>query len=281
MTEYSPPDRGLSPNDRAIMTKKGWFPKTDFPVLEDLRERHEALVDQRAVKQAESIALTEAFEAEDEARQAALDRAYREAGEPDLPIMTSPEDRKAKLAEADAHALAAARAVVAFAYGALDRLRGGESLPPGWNPWQAAQMHRVPPGGVAEKMMATISIEESELRQQITEAQRLMESAGLRLREFAPLKMWIVRNGNAGNGQMEPGADLPVPPTHSPMTKPRDLHVPGWWPEDPDGVDAEFPITGIVPEGHEHLIPDDAEEGVVEMSDSWHLEQERKARQEA
>jgi hypothetical protein len=67
--------------------------------------------------------------------------------------------------------------------------------------------------------------------------------------------------------------------------------VPGWWPQDPEGSEAQLPIAGALPEsydhaivvheGQEHLIPDDAEEVVVEMSDPWFLEQERKARQGA
>lgn len=281
MTEYAPPDRGLSPNDRSTMTRKGWFPPTTFAALEELRERHEALIDQRAARQAEVATLEQAFADEDEAYQRALDASYRDATADELPEVTPLEDRKAEMDEAAAHALAASRAVVAFAYDALDRLRGADHLPHGWNPWQAEQMHQVPPGGIAEGLLSEIAAEEGHLRQKIAEAERLIEASGLRLREFTPLKTWLIRNGNAGHNQMMSGADLPVPATHSPMSKPRDLHVPGWWSDDPEEQDADFPITGTVPEGHEHLIPDDAEEGVVEMSDPWHLEQERRTRQEA
>lgn len=73
-----------------------------------------------------------------------------------------------------------------------------------------------------------------------------------------------------------------MPPTHTPGSKPRDLHVPGWWPDPEGGYDSESSADVLtVTEGQEHLIPDDAESGVVEMSDPWHLEQERKAQQEA
>jgi hypothetical protein len=203
------------------------------------------------------------------------------AREPDVPDLTSPEDRKAKLAEADAHAKAAGRAVMAFAREALAQLRGNEALPEPFTHWTYASVQRVPPGGTAEGLLSQISAEETEPRNKIAEAQRLIDEAGLRLREFMPLKMWLARNGQGGYGLVEPGANLQVPPSHTPGSKPRDLHVPGWYPPDPEGSEAQLPIADTVAEGQEHLIPDDAESGVVEMSDRWHLEQERKTRQEA
>jgi hypothetical protein len=50
-------------------------------------------------------------------------------------------------------------------------------------------VQRVPPGGIADGQLSQISADESELRSRIVEAQRLIDEAGLRLREFTPLKM--------------------------------------------------------------------------------------------
>jgi hypothetical protein len=133
------------------------------------------------------------------------------AREPDVPDLTSPEDRKAKLAEADAHAKAAGRAVMAFAREALAQLRGNEALPEPFTHWTYASVQRVPPGGTAEGLLSQISAEETELRNKIAEAQRLIDEAGLRLREFMPLKMWLAGNGQGGYGLVEPGANLQVP----------------------------------------------------------------------
>jgi hypothetical protein len=102
---------------------------------------------------------------------------------------------------------------MAFAREALAQLRGNEPVPEPFTPWTYASVQRVPPGGIAEGLLSQISAEESELRNKIAEAQRIIDEAGLRLREFTPLKMWLARNGQGGYGLVEPGANFQVPAT--------------------------------------------------------------------
>lgn len=260
--------------DRYHLTRRGWVPRTNFPELEEMRERHEALVEQRDGVQAEWGALQESFEAEDRTHAEALAAVYREGREPDEGQRTSEEDRRRALEEAGARSTAASRVVLDYALDVLDRLRG--PLPEDWQPHIAVQTLKVPPDGEAAKILATISDEERALAEVIAEARRTIEAAGLKLREYHPLKVWLARNGNASTAQVMPGNDLQVPPTHTAGTKPRDLDVPGWWNDEVSGEGQHLPIPDALPEGHEHLPADaDAEEGApVDLSDPWFAERD-------
>lgn len=257
---------GLSDTDRRVMTQPGWLPPTNFTALEGLRERHEALIATREAKQADVTALRRAYAAEDAAAQAALNSSYETGGAPEPVVVTPPEERQARLAEAEAHAKAAAQAVVTFAGQARDRLRGGP-LPEDWNPHQQAQALRPPPGGLAAELMGELQALEADAREVIREAERTIQEADLRMRELHPLKVWLARTGNGAMHQMQPGHDLPVPQAYTPMTKPRDLTVDGWWPDE---------------NGGERVIEETEESGIYEISDPYHHEIERQmaARQE-
>lgn len=256
----------LSETDRRVMTQPGWLPPTNFTALEQLREKHEALIATRAAKQAEVTALRQAYAAEDTAAQAALNASYETGADPEPIAATPPEERQERLREAEAHAKAAARAVVSFAAQARERLRGGP-LPEDWNPHQRAQALQPPPGGLAAELMSEVQALEGDIETAIREAERTIHEAQLRVRELYPLKVWLARTGNGGMNQMQPGHDLPVPQAYTEMTKPRDMTVPGWWPDT---------------EGEERVIEEGADSGIYEISDPYHHELERQmaARQE-
>lgn len=263
----------LSDGDRTHMTRKGWFPKTDFPLLEEMRSKHEAMIDTRDAKQDERAALEERFEAEDEARAEALRAGYREQRDAQLPEVTPKEERKRLLEDAEEHARAAAHAVLTYARECLYRLRG--EVPHGWNQHQRAGMLQVPPHGEATQVMQVVQQEERELQQQIEEAHRAVEAANARLREYHPLKVWLARNANGGSGQITPATSITVPATHTPMTKPRDLPVADWWPDSDPNHGQEEPV-GSDPALDTQAIPTDAEEGYVDQSDEWFQINERK-----
>lgn len=270
MAKYSPDshDPTLSSTDLTHMTRRGWFPATSFAGLEEMRLRHEELIDVREGKQAEVTALRRRFAREDQARTDELNRAYAEGREIQEPDRTAGEERQQALAAAEEHANAAAHAVLAYAYDMRERLRGAPDLPDDWTPGTAVQALRVPPGGEAEAVLLQIAEEERALREELHEAQQTLTEADDRLRELMPLKFWLARNGNGDTGQIEPGHALPVPLSHTPGTKPRDLNVPGWWQDGGDGV--------VVREGEEHLIPEGATSAVVDTTDPEILEMERK-----
>lgn len=247
---------GMSQRDQYLASRSGWLPATSLQALEDMRLEHERLIAQREARQKDVAALRGRFHREDQERQATLDDAYTNGTDPDLPDVTPAGERERLLADAKAHASAAAKAVMAHVDVVRERLRGGDRLPAGWNPYLEAQALRVPPGGEGEALMGQIAADESRLQEQIEEAERVIQVAGRRLREYQPLKVWLARNANGASGQLMPATDLSVPEAYTPMTKPVDLGVKGWAPS-PDG------------------IPDDAEEGVVDISDPWFAERER------
>lgn len=244
------PVRHLSDTDLHHLTRSGWIPTTNIDALEALRLRHEELIEQRDALTAEAGDLRRKYDTEDRAAQAALDEAYRTGQDIDAPDVTPTDERVEALIEADAHARAAGRAVMAFAREALDTLRGSFELPPSWNPYIAAQEQKVPPGGLGATLLAGLSSETTALQEQIEQARRAMAEAELRLREYAPLRHWIAKNSNGEHGQIEPGTDLPVPTTHTLMSKPVDAAVDGWW----EGAEGD-------------TVPDDAEAGVIDTSD--------------
>jgi hypothetical protein len=213
------------------MLRKGWFPQTAIPALEEMRVRHEELIDQRDAKQAEVRALRDGYDAEDKARQEAVDAVYSggKGPKPESVKLTPPEKRKRAIAEAEAHAHGAAKAALAYAYECLDRLRG--PVPDGWNPHLAAGAHEVPPDGEAAKVMALIGEEEARLRTVIIDAQRVIAEADLEIREYHPLKTWLLRNGNGGSGQLINALHLTVPERHTIFTKPEGTPDPADWPE--------------------------------------------------
>lgn len=261
------PARGIPDQDLGIMIHRQWLPKTDVPELEEMRQRLEGLIDVREAKQNEATKPRQKFADEDKAKQEALDYRYLAlpGQEPrPTPVITPPEERKSLLEEADAHASAAAHAVVAYAVQVLNRLRGGPEFPPPdapesarpgeptplppepWNPTLRAQALEVPPGGLGAELMAHIATEENALREQIYEAQQVIAKAQGRLGELHPLKVWMARNTNGGTGahglmfpangqnmrapgalmQTPDGSFLPAPVTGG--AKPRDMNVPGW-----------------------------------------------------
>ncbi len=214
--------------DRYHMTRKGWLPRTNFAALEELRERHEALIEQRDAVHAERGALEESYAEEDRAHAEGLEAAFRDGTEPAADARTAEEDRRRALAEADARSRAAARVVLEYAYDVLDRLRG--PVPEDWQPHLAAQVMKVPPEGVAAEALKLLDEQERAVLEEIEEARRVMAAADLRLREFQPLKVWFVRNGNGGGSQILPGNDLPIPERHTAFTKPEGTPDPADWP---------------------------------------------------
>lgn len=200
--------------------------------------------------------MRERYEAEDTAKQDELDASYREGREAKTTQVTPDDERDKALQDAEAHATAAARAVVAFAFEARTALRGCEELPEGYNPHLSADAMRLPGDGTAASVMRAIRDDEQALREQIEEAKRAMDAAGLRLREYQPLKVWLARKGNGGPTQIMPGNALQIPATHTGGSKPRDLPVQGWWPD----------TKG---EGEEVAFDETAEEGYVDQSDPW------------
>ncbi|HMJ03253.1 MAG TPA: hypothetical protein VK506_09940 [Conexibacter sp.] len=244
------------------MTRKGWLPVTTFPELEEMRQRHEALIDMRRRQQAQVVALRRRFDQEDEAKGEALRDGYRDGKKPKLPQVTTPEERDRLLREAKEHAEAAAEVALDYAYEVRERLRG--PLPDGWQPHIALQQFAVPPNGIGAALMGELRDLEATIQARAQEAQRILEEAGHELRTLHPLKHWIAANANGAQGQILPGTDFEVPPTHTPGSKPRDLHVPGWWPTDDPGAGVEQPIAEIKPD----------EDGTVDLSDPWFKERD-------
>jgi hypothetical protein len=236
-------DLVLSDRDRLFMTRSGWFPKTDFPVLEEMREHHEALVVTRDAKQNEISALIAAFQAEDEAERVALRAAYAR-GEEDPEeegVATPPEERAELLADARKHVTAASEAVMGYAEEMLLRLRG--DMPADWNPHHAAEALVVPPGGAGAEVMSTITDQEREAAQQRDAARRAMEEADQRMREMVPLKVWLARNANGAQGQIEPGTNFLVPDRFTYFSKPRDTpDPPHFLRQHAEGEGAEFSL---------------------------------------
>jgi hypothetical protein len=116
--------------------------------------------------------------------------------------------------------------------------------------------------------MQQIAADERRLQVQIEEAERVIQVATRRIREYTPLKVWIARNANGASGQVLPATDLSVPEPYTPMTKPADLAVKGWTPSPSGLTDAD-------------ALPDNAEEGIVDMSDPWFAELEQRQAEEA
>ena len=79
---------------------QGWTPAVPgWPELFDAHTTHVRLLQQLDAENAEQRRITERHEAEDEARAAALKLAATAGTEPELPAVTSPEEREAELAE--------------------------------------------------------------------------------------------------------------------------------------------------------------------------------------
>lgn len=250
-------------NNLALLTNPGWLPETDVPVLQDLRARHLDLIATRETRKLDLRRLRRTFEDEDAERQRVLNEAYSTGAVAPETELTPAPARESALQEAEAHLTAATAAVVAFALDAVDRLRGG-ALPEDWNPHLAAGAHIVPPGGLGDELMRGIAEEEAALERKIADAKRLVAEAAETLRAFGPLKTWVIRNTNGGSGQAMLGSELEIPAPFTDGTKPRDTEVEGWWP-DAEGEPETYA---------DDTVPDDAEEGIVEMSDPWFLEQE-------
>ncbi len=257
--------------DRYHMTRKGWLPRTNFAALEELRERHEALIEQRDAVHAERSALEESYAEEDRAHAEALEAAYRDGTEPDDDKRTPDEDRRRALADADARSRASARVVLEYAYDVLDRLRG--PVPEDWQPHLAAQVMKVPPEGVAAEALKLLAEQERAVLDEIEEARRVLAAADLRLREFQPLKVWFVRNGNGSASQILPGNDLPIPERHTAFTKPEGAPDPADWPRgwaigQPEVRPDDFEGVGQ-PEALDPVpaVADDEEGGYYELPD--------------
>lgn len=258
---YGPdaPDPRISEIDMSVMTRSQWIPRTDVEALEALRLEHERLIAVREAKQRERAELARKYEKEDEDYQAELNAAYAQGREPALPSLTSEDDRKKALAEAGAHAFAAARAVVAFAYDVRFKLRGTEELPDGWNPIHAADAYEVPPGGIADEVLSSLAGQEAVVREEAEKAKAVVEAALARLRELQPLKVWVARNANGANGQVLSADVLGVAPSHTLMTKPRDLEVEGFW-QSAEGEGNPRPIDGAIdPDYLGAMDPDEAQ----------------------
>ena len=250
----------ISDYDKNFVLRTGFFPVTTFPVLEEIRERHEELIEQCSRKSADARALNEKFEREDKAKQAALDEAYQSnRAEPADVEVTPDAERDAQRDEAAAHARAAGRALIAFTEEALAKLRG--PVPHGWQPYLEVHTLKTPPEGEAAKLLAEIAGEESDLRNAMTEAQRVLATVGEKLRALVPLKMWIAKTGNGAQGQFSPGSDLPVPAEYTPGTKPRDLTVPGWWSDTPADEGRDLPSEEL---------PDEAQGTAFDTSDPFY-----------
>jgi hypothetical protein len=249
-------DPNLFEADRYHMVRKGWFPKSAIPVLEEMRQRHEELIDQRDAKQAEVQALRDRFQAEDGARQEAIDAIYGggEGPKPSEVAVTPLEERARMLEEAEAHAHGAAKAALVYAYECLDRLRG--PLPGDWNPHIEASQRRVPPDGEAAAVMRLINDDLRGLEGEIAEAQRVIAEASQKIREYQPLTIWLVRNGNGGPGQLINALHLTVPEAHTPHTKPEGTPDPPDWPRGWQ--------TGMADDAYEDEDEDDDMGAVVE-----------------
>lgn len=261
--------------DRNVLVQPGWIPATDIPILEQLREEHERLIAQRDEVLRRMVSLQDGFAQEDKDRQDALDLAYRHHREPELPPMTAESDRRALLKEAEAHRAASVRALLIFGYDAVDRLRG--ELPESWHAADATNMHRIPPNGNAAEVAALLNQEWREQQERLAEADRMRADADQRIREMQPLRTWLIRTANAGTDgapRLLTGRDLPVPASHTPMTKPRDLSVPGWWP-DVDPAHGRQEVVGSDPSFDTQAFPEDAEEGTVDLSDPWFVRADR------
>jgi hypothetical protein len=241
------------------MGSPGWFPATSDPVLEELRAEHERLLVKRDEAQQQVLGVRARFEAQDAARQAEFDAAAREGREPELPDRTGEDDRRDAIMDAEARLRAASHALAAFGIAAVDRLRG--ELPEGWHAAEAVNEHRIPPNGAAAEIVAKLDVAAAEARERMEQARRALAEADRELRAAIPLRMWLIRTANAGtdgSARLEPADGMEIPPAFTAGTKPRDLDVPGWYPD----------VAGP-PE------PDPEDEELVDMSDPWFAERER------
>jgi hypothetical protein len=254
----SPRDRRFGARDYMRMGSPGWFPVTSDPVLEELRAEHERLLVRRDEAQQQVAGVRARFEAQDAARQAEFDAAAREVREPELPDRTGEDDRRDAIMDAEARLRAASHALAAFGTAAVDRLRG--ELPEGWHAAEAVNEHRIPPNGAAAEIVAKLDVAATQARERMEQARRALAEADRELRAVIPLRVWLIRTANAGTdgtARLEPADGLEVPPAFTAGTKPRDLDVPGWFPD----------ATGT-PEPEEGAEP-------VDTSDPWFAERER------
>lgn len=249
---------GLTPHDLGHIVSRNWLPVTTFAVLEEMRVKHEALIDKREAVGAELTALTERFAEEDRAFRVALEDGYRTQTEPDLPERTAPEQREAAINDAAAHSNAAARAVVAFACECLDRLRG--EVPDGWKHYIEVQNLKAPPNGEAATLLNEIGEQEHALGLKIETARAVIDEAQAELRAVHPLKVWIAQTGNGASGQIEPGRNLPIAPAYTPGSKPRALPVTDWWPDE---------VPEATEEAEQHIVnaQHDGDGGIYEFAD--------------
>lgn len=107
--------RPLLVADATALASEEWLPEgTGWDDLDEIRKTHLRLLQNRLKVVGESAAIRERHDEEDKQRADAIEAAYREGVEPDVPEPTPPEERQAEVEAAEEKARAASRALDDF-----------------------------------------------------------------------------------------------------------------------------------------------------------------------
>lgn len=227
-TIYDPRQHKLSNGALSVITKKGWLPKA-FPALDEMRERHEGLIDQRTEKAAARQALVQRFADEDDAKRREIEAALREGRSEKLPKLTPPEKRERLIAEAVEREHAASKVLVEYALDVRDQLRG--EPPANWDPEWAVQSLAVPPNGLAATIMADLHERETTLSEKAADLKRQLDEVVSKIEAIRPARVWLARNSNGTRVHAVDESMLDVvAPKHTPGSKPVGADVPGFAP---------------------------------------------------